>query len=400
MKVLMVNKFLYPKGGAEIYLLKLGKYLQTLGHKVEYFGMEDPRNTVGNSENVYTKNLDFHTDSIKKVTYPFKIIYSKEARKKISLVLDSFKPDIVHMNNINFQLTPSIIYEIKKHEIPIVQTVHDVQMVCPNHKMYIEQTGRYCTDCLSGNYWNCLKNRCIHNSVFKSFLASLESFYYHKRKTYHLVDKFICPSHFMRNQLVIGGIEGEKREKTLVLYNFSETGSFTPAQVKRNRYVLYFGRLSAEKGIKTLMSACKSLPDIHFVIAGDGPLKPSIANIPNVEAIGYKTGSELSELISNAEFTILPSEAAENCPLSVLESIALGTPVIGSKVGGIPELIESNRTGILFEGGNVHALRQSIQSLWNNEDLIKQMSKLCKQSAHHTISTYASETLKIYQQLL
>ena len=133
MKILMVNKFLYPRGGSESYMLKLGEELKNQGHEVEYFGMYDEKNTVGNSVESYTANMDFHSTRLGRFLYPFKIIYSTSAAKKIGQVLDAFKPDIVHMNNINFQLTPSIIYSVKKRGIPLVQTVHDYQMICPNH---------------------------------------------------------------------------------------------------------------------------------------------------------------------------------------------------------------------------------------------------------------------------
>lgn len=135
MKILLVNKYLYRKGGAETYFIKLGEYLKSLGNEVEYFGMADERNCVGNRVEAYTENIDFHKKSLKHITYPFKIIYSVNARKQIRKVLSDFKPDVVHLNNFNYQLTPSIIYEIKKHNIPIVYTAHDVQLVCPNHKL-------------------------------------------------------------------------------------------------------------------------------------------------------------------------------------------------------------------------------------------------------------------------
>ncbi len=132
----MVNKFLYPRGGSESYMLKLGRQYEKMGHTVEYFGMYDDANIVGNQAELYTQNMDFHSTALSRFLYPFKIIYSIEARKKIGKIIDRFKPDIVHMNNINFQLTPSIIYAVKKRGIPLVQTVHDYQMICPNHLLY------------------------------------------------------------------------------------------------------------------------------------------------------------------------------------------------------------------------------------------------------------------------
>ena len=154
MKILMVNKFLYPRGGSESYMLKLGDELKALGHQVEYFGMYDEKNTVGNSLGLSTTNMDFHSTGLARFIYPFKIIYSTEAAKKIGKVLDDFKPDVVHMNNINFQLTPSIIYAVKKRNIPLVQTVHDYQMICPNHLLYSFRETKPCDRCTKGSKWN------------------------------------------------------------------------------------------------------------------------------------------------------------------------------------------------------------------------------------------------------
>ena len=114
MKVLIVNKFLYPNGGSETYIFEIGKQLKKMGHEVDYFGMEHEGRIVGNNAGRYTSSMDFHSGALSRLLYPFKIIYSVEARKKIRLVLDDFKPDVVHLNNFNFQITPSIIYEIRK----------------------------------------------------------------------------------------------------------------------------------------------------------------------------------------------------------------------------------------------------------------------------------------------
>ena len=142
----MVNKFLYPRGGCETYMLSLGEQLEKLGHEVEYFGMFDEKNTVSNRANQYTQNMDFHSKGLARFLYPFKIIYSFEAKNKLIKVIDDFKPDIIHMNNINFQLTPSIIYAAKKRNIPVVQTVHDYQMICPNHLLYNFDKNVICED--------------------------------------------------------------------------------------------------------------------------------------------------------------------------------------------------------------------------------------------------------------
>ena len=116
MRILIVNKFLYPNGGSETYIFELGKELERQGHGVEYFGMEHEGRIVGNHAESYTSPMDFHSSGISRLLYPFRILYSREARKKIRKVLEDFKPDIVHLNNFNFQITPSVIYEIRKFE--------------------------------------------------------------------------------------------------------------------------------------------------------------------------------------------------------------------------------------------------------------------------------------------
>lgn len=171
MKILMVNKFLYPRGGAESYMLKLGAYFAAQGHTVEYFGMYDEKNTVGNTRGAYTQNMDFHSSSLKKLTYPLKILYSREAKKKIGQVLDDFKPDVVHMHNINFQLTPSVIDAVKKRGVPLVQTVHDYQLVCPNHLLYDFAKKQVCERCVGKGKRACFENRCIHGSRLRSLLG-------------------------------------------------------------------------------------------------------------------------------------------------------------------------------------------------------------------------------------
>lgn len=395
MKILMVNKFLYPNGGSETYMFKLGEYLTSLGHTVEYFGMEHNDRCVGNSADCYTENMDFHnTGGLKKIKLSLKTIYSKEAKEKIGKVIECFKPDIIHLNNINFQLTPSIIYEIKKHNIPVVQTVHDVQMACPNHKMYNEEQKSTCEKCLDGKYINCVKNKCLHNSAMKSVIAAMESYYYHGKNTYNLIDCYICPSQFMADTITRAGID---KSRICVLHNFCEKHKNLPSKDTSKKYVLYFGRLSIEKGVHTLIEVCKELKNIDFVFAGTGELEDMCKGIENIEAVGFKTGNELKSLIRNALFSIAPSECYENCSMSIIESLSLGTPVIGSNIGGTPELIVPNETGLIFESGNKEDLKQAIQSLYNNPDVAASMSEKCIKLSNNTIECYTQKLLALYR---
>lgn len=395
MKVLLVNKYLYPKGGAETYVLKLGKALWEAGCDVQYFGMEDDRNVVGNEANAYTEGIDFHKSSIKYLTYPFKIIYSFKAKRQIRKVIEDFKPDIVHLNNFNFQLTPSIIYEIKKHNIPIVYTAHDVQFVCPNHKLKNGDTEGLCRLCYDGKYLNCVKHKCVHNSLLRSILGAVEGLFYRRRHTYRLIDKIICPSRFMERELCHNvDVAG----RTLVLYNFIE--DIKPEGKEKKGYVLYFGRYSEEKGIKTLLQAAKALPQIKFKFAGRGELEEEIEKVSNIKNLGFLTGDALNATIERAMFTVLPAEWSENCPFSVMESQTLLTPVLGAEIGGIPELIIEDRTGMLFESGNGEDLKNKIEYLWSNPKLCESMSESCKNITYDKVKEYTEKLLKIYKELV
>ena len=166
MKILFVNKFLYPRGGAETYFLKIGEELTRRGHEVEYFGMYDEKNTVGNALHLATTNMDFHNAGPEKLLYPFRILYSFEAKRKLKQVIGQFQPDLIHFNNINFQLTPSVICAGAECGVPMVQTVHDVQMLCPNHMMMEFNSKKLCEACMGKkSKWPCVKKRCIHGSL-------------------------------------------------------------------------------------------------------------------------------------------------------------------------------------------------------------------------------------------
>ncbi|OJF76378.1 MAG: glycosyl transferase family 1 [Treponema sp. CETP13] len=398
MKILLVNKFLYPNGGSETYIFKLGNYLKSIGHTVEYFGMEHEGRCVSNTVNAYTSDMGFHSGSkLKKIFYPLKTIYSKEARKKIRLVLNNLKPDVVHLNNFNYQLTPSIILEIKKwskqtkQKVKIVFTAHDYQLLCPNHMMNNPNTHKNCEKCLGGKFSNCTKNNCIHGSKAKSLIGSIEAYYWNFRGVYKNIDTMICCSEFMKTKMDTNPVF---RPKTLALHNFIDTEE-TQNTAKQD-YVLYFGRYSEEKGISTLISVCKQLPNIHFIFAGSGPLEAQINQVANITNVGFKTGDELKKIISEALFTVYPSEWYENCPFSVMESQMYRTPVLGANIGGIPELIKEDKTGLLFESDNAEELKTKIQALYENKNKISEYSSNCKNSTFDTTKEYCDKLLAIY----
>lgn len=398
MKVLLVNKFLYPKGGSETYVFKLGKTLSDKGHSVEYFGMNDEKNIVGNNADSYSSNMDFHNGSIfSKLTYSFKTIYSDEARKKIRLVLDDFKPDVCHLNNFNYQLTPAIILEIVKwrketgRSCKIVYTAHDLQLVCPNHLMLNRNTGEPCTDCLGGQYLNCIKGKCIHGSTAKSIIGAAEAWIWNHSKVYKFIDIIISPSFFLAEKL---SDNPNLKARIVVLPNFVEKIPFK--KTHKEDFILYFGRYSEEKGIKTFLKVIDELPEYRFVFAGSGPLENEVSFRKNVINRGFLSGEELAEVISQAKISVVPSECFENCPFTVMESQLYGTPVLGADIGGIPELIEVGRTGELFESGNSSQLKEIIDDFMIDKNKADKYSENCKSVNFASADEYCNKLLKYY----
>ena len=398
MKILMINKFLYPNGGSETYIFKLGEYLQKIGHEVQYFGMEHEGRCVGNNIEAYTSNMDFHSGSkLSKLIYPIKTIYSSEAREKIRLVLDDFKPDVCHLNNFNYQLTPSIILEIVKwrkeigNKCKIIFTAHDYQLICPNHQLKNPITNENCEKCLGGKFTNCVKGKCIHGSTVKSIVGMLEAYFWQINGVYKYIDKIICCSEFLKKKMDSNSLFAKK---TIALHNFVDKVEYK--QVEKKGYILYFGRFSEEKGINTLLKACKLLPEIQFVFAGAGPLEDKINEVSNIKNVGFQKGKSLEKLIREAQFTIYPSEWYENCPFSVMESQMYGTPVLGAKIGGIPELIVEGKTGELFESGNINSLTEKIKEIWKKKKKRKLYSKNCREITFDTVEKYVEKLMKIY----
>ena len=433
MKILIVNKFLHPNGGSETYIFGLGKALEDAGHEVQFFGMEHEGRIVGNRAGSYTKELDFHGGMLKNLTAPFKIIYSREARKRIRVVLEDFRPDVVHLNNINFQITPSVIDEVRSFDsnIRILYTAHDYQWICPNHNLRIPGTGELCERCVDSHVSACVRNECIHGSALRSRIGAWENTFYRRRGTYRQVDTIICPSDFMNGML---SRHPDLKGRCVTLRNFIP-GDMTPVPEPvppvpeppppvpepvegpglapppsavaelveapanaRDDYVLYFGRYDAEKGIDTLAKVAAGLPTVPFVCAGRGPMREALVKAPNITDVGFYEGEKLRSLIRGAKLVIFPSAWYENCPYSVMEAQTLGVPVIASSLGGTPELIKNNVTGILCEANDADAFVKAIGKLWNDEKRLAQMKKAAKEHAasdYDTAAAYADKFLKL-----
>lgn len=399
MKILLVNKFHYLKGGSEKYYFDLAKLLQEHGHEVAFFSMQDEKNIKTGCKEYFVENSDMNSKNIFKA---LDVIYSRKNKKAMEKALDDFKPDIVHLNNFQRQLSASIIKPIKKRNIPIVFTAHDLQAICPAIVM-LDSQRQICEKCLNGKYVNCAKNKCIKNSGLKSILGTVESKYYRYKKIYiNKIDKIITPSEFYKLKLIQDGIPGNNIE---AIHNFIDMDNYN-VEVEDDGYAFYFGRLIKEKGIFTLLEAFKSLKDKKLLIAGDGPDLEKIKEYlnknnmqENVKLLGYIDSDKVKEYVRKSRFIVVPSIWYENCPYSVLETLAIGKLIIGSNLGGIPELVKNNESGLIYTYNKPKELQEKMRVLFENKELADELGKNAKQIAKKEYSkeSYYNKIINIYE---
>lgn len=402
MKVLLVNKFHYLKGGSEKYYFELGELLKENGHEVAFFSMEDKKNIKTGCKEYFVKPIDLNTGSKLKA---LDVIYCKENEKKMEQALEDFKPDIVHINNFQRQLSASIIKPIKKRNIPIVFTAHDVQAICPAIVM-LDSNKEICEKCMHGKYTNCIKNKCIKDSNLKSVLGAIEGKYYRNKKIYtKKIDKIVTPSNFCRSKLIEDGID---RDRIIALHNFIDIDEYNVPREDEG-YALYIGRLSKEKGIFNLIKAISNLKEGELRIAGDGPEKEAVIQFiqenhleGRIKLLGFLDKNGIKEQIRKCRFVVVPSVGYENCPYSVIETLAIGKPVIGADIGGIPELVQNQFTGITYKFDDIEELSLNMDVLFSDEELAERLGDNAKEQARKRFEKkkYYSELIKIYERLV
>lgn len=402
MKILMVNKFHYLKGGSEKYYFELAKLLREKGHEIAFFSMQNERNIQTDCKEYFVDSIDLNSNN---KTKALEVIYSKQNKKKMQEALEDFKPDIVHINNFQRQLSSSIIEAIKEKNIPIVFTAHDVQAICPAITM-LDSDKNICEKCKKGKYINCIKKKCIKDSTLKSVLGAIEGYYYRYKKIYtKKIDYIITPSEFYKQKLVEDGIPKEKIE---AIHNFVELEEYD-IETQDEGYALYFGRLSKEKGILNLIEAFSKIKTGILYIAGEGPEKENIEQFikennlsEKIKLLGFLKADEMKKYISKCKFVVVPSIWYENCPYSVMETLAIGKPVLGADIGGIPELVKNNENGLTYKYDSIEELSQKTQELFNNKELTIKMGQNAKENAKKLYSKeiHYDKIIKIYQKLL
>jgi glycosyltransferase involved in cell wall biosynthesis len=397
MNILLINKYFFLKGGSEKVFFQERQYLIDQEHAVYDFSMSDSRNLPSPYSSYFVPNINFHNANIiQKLTDSISFIHSSNALNSIRQLLKTISPEIAHCHNIYHQLTPSILPELKKKGVKLVLTLHDYKLSCP---AYISiKNDEICTACEGKYFLKPIISHC-QNSRIHELMLSAESFWHKYYGSYDCVDIFLAPSKFMANQI-------SKRiplKKVRILPNGVDTTTLLPRYSDAG-YALYFGRISKEKGILTLLEAHNSLKkSLPLKIVGTGPLLKKLSlSYPSVEFIGFQTGQVLHDLIANAAFVVVPSEWYENCSMAVLESMVLGKPIIGSCIGGLPEQIEDNKTGFLFEMGNSRDLAKKMEILIHNHTLRISMGKAARAKVENEFSmkVHFESLIQIYEELL
>jgi len=403
LRVLSVNKFHHVTGGADRYYLEWSRLLERRGHTVIPFSMHHERNLETPYDRYFVDKVDFFDSRTRDLpAMALRVLYSTQARKRIEALIEDTQPDIAHLHNVAHQLSPSILHSLKKFGIPVIQTVHDYKFGCPAYMFYTE--GQVCERCKGHRYYNVVLHKCNHGSLAASALNCAEMYLYEVMGIYSNVDLYISPSNFLREKMIEYGVSPTR---VVWIPNFIALDEYTP-EYTHSDYFLFFGRLLGLKGIRTLLSAMQSINEAQLYVVGEGELRPELESyvsehgLDNVSFLGYKSGEELKSIIAKSMFSVIPSEWYENLPYAVLESFALGTPVLAANLGGIPELIEPGVDGILFEPGDVTDLVEKIRDLVAHGQSLPEMGRRAraKIEKQYGAEAHYSSVMSLYQALL
>lgn len=406
MKILIVNTRHFYGGGDSTYAFNLADLLSNRGHGVAFFAMYDNRNLPDPNADLFVSPIDFRelnqnktlANGVKVLT---RTIYSTEARKKFATLLDRFSPDIIHLQNFFFHITASILFEAKKRNIPVVWTLHDYGLACPNSHFLIDRTGQICEACRGGHFYQALLKRCKKDSLMASGMTAFLAYCNRWMGILKKVDAFLTPSRFLKTKLLENGFD-ENQLHHLPLFLPRE--NFWEGEQDQG-YFLFLGRLEAIKGIDVLIEAARSAKDVNVIIAGsvDEPLASRLPEIlpGNAKYVGLKHGQELANLTHNALAVVLPSICYENQPFSILEAFASGKPVIASDLGGMTELVTHLDRGLLVKPGDSAALADALHWAETNRISMKAMGRNAKQYAldNHSPDAHYQSLMNIYSQV-
>ena len=369
MRVLLINKFHYLKGGAERAYFDTAHILAENGHEVAFFAMEHPENIATPWSRFFVSQVDYHDGTagfVSKLRSALRIIWNHEAAQKLEKLIQEFKPEVAHLHNIYHQLSPSIIWVLRKYGVRIVMTLHDYKLISPNYSLLVRGKIWDHTDGLRAIF-----DRAVQDSYLKSAVCAIEKWFHAAIGTFGKVDAFIAPSRFLIEKFRSAGFSYPITHIVQPIRPFP--GSPT---TKGGDYLLFIGRLSEEKGVSTLIEACALIQgDIELKIIGSGPeetlLRDQAKSVPGVEFLGYQTGEAWERALQGAKALVVPSIWYENMPYVVLEALSRGKPVIATRLGGVPERIQEGENGWLFEAGDAKDLVRAIRNLMLYPDTAK-----------------------------
>jgi glycosyltransferase involved in cell wall biosynthesis len=406
MRILMVQTYYFKRGGDSAYMLALSKLLEEKGHEVVPFAMAHPNNLPSPYSKYFVSEIDFPEllrDSSPRAALKVaaRSIYNAEARRKIAALVDEVKPDLAHFHNIHAHLTASIIAPLHKRRIPIVWTLHDYRLVCPNSSFL--SAGDVCERCLPNRFHEAVLRRCKKGSVAASFVAMLTTLYDRMIRLPRRIDRFIAPSEFLRSKLIEGGFDPSRIER---IPNFVDLSAY--AGLPESDYFCYLGRLSYEKGLDVLIRAMAKLDEGRLLIVGSGPeeydLKMLAADlgVRRVEFAGFRSGSKLARMLAEAQFVVLPSRWYENQPLSVMEAFASSKAVVASRIGGIPEMVEDGVNGLLFPMADIDALAGCLGRMLGDRGVREEMGRRAREKAErlYDTETHYARIERLYRQVI
>jgi glycosyltransferase involved in cell wall biosynthesis len=401
MRILLINKFLFIKGGAEKHFFQLKQLLEEHGHDVALFGMEDSRNLPFTNPHALISHVDFEHVRFdwQGLRTAARLFYSFEARRKLRALIREFKPDIAHVHNIYHQISPSVLSELRRANVPVVYTVHDFHLLSPNYNLFANGT---VDECVKPNHiWRVVRHRCVKHSFAASLLAAAAMAFHRAVNIVEKnVDVFIAPSNFLAGLLNAWGFQAQRVE---VIPNFAASHA---APSSGGDSFLYIGRLSAEKGVATLVKAAAGLP-APVVIYANGAEEQSLKTLAaevgatNVTFTPYEGEEKLQQLLLQARALIMPTVSYENSPIAVIEAMAAGVPVVASNLGGLPELVRDKETGRLFPAGDHEALSKILRELWESPEIARQLGQGARQFAERlTPEQYYRTLMSTYDSLV
>lgn len=402
MKILLINNHHKYDGGTEKYYLTLSELLKSKGHEIAYFSMHDPMNLKTPWEKYFVSNLNFNKRGfVNSIKILLRMSYSLESISKLNKLLRDFKPDIAHINNIYYYLSPSILGVLRRHGIPIVQTIHDYQIISPNPILF--SNGKVCENTKVHRYYMAFLKKSISNSFLASFMAVFSSYTQYLCKFYEKnVDVFITPSRFIKNKLKEYNFAGSR---IVLLPNFI-TKQKKQKNIPQNKYILFFGKLSEQKGIYPILKLAEDIPQINIVMMGKFESKKTEIDVKkqikdkhlNITLKKYTTNNSLQKTITGSKFVLVPSIWYENQPYSIMEASSLGKAVVASRIGGIPEVVKHLKTGLLFNYLSYDDFKKEVNMLLNNDKLARKMGKDAKKNVENVYSAdkYYDKLIKIY----